>query len=268
MPREISATASDGTSIRAVVHGDASPDRRLALVHSLAMTAEFWDRVVDALGAGWEVLALDCRGHGASGKPAGPYDVSLFADDLAAAMDAAGWEDAIVGGASMGGCVALAFADRYRARCRALALVDTTAWYGEGAEEAWEDRGRKAVEEGLSTMVDFQKTRWFSDAWREANPSAVEAAVATFLANDPTAYLEACRMLGRADLRAALPGLDMPVTILVGEEDYATPPEMARAMGAAIPGAELHVLPGVRHFTPLEVPEVIAGYFAALAERV
>ena len=262
---ELTATASDGTPIRAVLHGRG--ERRIALVHSLAMTAEFWEPVIAALGCDWSVLAIDCRGHGASGKPQGPYRVEVMADDLAAAMDAARWSDAIVGGASMGGCIALSFASRHPDRTRALALIDTTAWYGEDAEEVWEQRGRKAVGEGLGALTGFQRTRWFSDAWREANPEAVKAAVKVFNANDPAAYLEACRMLGRMDLRTALLGLMMPVLILVGEEDHATPPDMARAMADAIQGAEIHILEGLRHLTPLEAPDVVAGHLDTVAER-
>ena len=265
MKREESAIAGDGTNLRYVIWGQAAPNRRVALLHSLAMTAEYWAGVAEALGEGWEVLALDCRGHGASDKPIGPYSVELFADDLSAVLDHAEWEKALVGGASMGGCVSLAFAARHAARTAGLALIDTTAWYGEHAIQNWEERGQKAMAEGMAALTGFQKTRWFSDGFREANPVAVDAAVAVFVANDPAAYLETCRMLGRCDLRAALPQFDFPVEILVGEEDYATPVSMSEAMASAIPNASMRVLEGVRHFTPLETPESIVGGIKRLA---
>ena len=58
------------------------------------------------------VVTFDCRGHGASDKPAGPYTVEQFADDIADMLDQLGWDKALVAGASMGGMVALAFAAR------------------------------------------------------------------------------------------------------------------------------------------------------------
>ena len=266
MARSETARAGDGTDIRYVLWGSPNPGRRIALVHSLAMAAEFWAGVAAAL-EGWEVLAIDCRGHGASGKPAGPYTAEQFADDLAAVLDHAGWDRALIGGASMGGCVALAFAARHAARVSGLALIDTTAWYGESAPEVWEERAQKALEDGMAALVPFQKTRWFSDGFREANPQAVETAVAVFLANDLAAYADTCRMLGRCDQRAALPGFGCPVEIVVGEQDYATPVAMAEAMAGAIPGAVLTVLPGVRHFTPLEAPGAVAERVAKLGAR-
>lgn len=138
--------------------------------------------------------------------------------------------------------------------------------YGEGAPAAWEGRAQKVIEGGMGALVDFQRTRWFSDAFRDAYPDRVEAAVKVFLANDAAAFAETCRMLGRADLRAAMPGLTLPTDIVVGEEDYATPPEMAEAMQRAIPGATMRVLPGLRHLTPLEAPATIADMLKQLTQ--
>ncbi|HSR71504.1 MAG TPA: alpha/beta fold hydrolase [Kiloniellales bacterium] len=259
MPRDAEARLADGTRIRYRVWGGERPGRRFALVHSLAMDAAFWTPVAEALSSDCEVLALDCRGHGKSDKPPGPYRVERFADDLAGVLDAVGWRSARVAGASMGGCVALAFAARHPRRLSGLGLIDTTAWYGAEAQKTWEGRAGKALEEGMAALVEFQKTRWFSDAFRETHPDRVEAAIEVFLANDVEAYAESCRMLGNCDMRAALPGIAVPTEIVVGEEDYATPVAMAEAMRAAIPGAGLEVIEGARHFTPLEVPERIAA---------
>ena len=162
------ARMADGTSIAYSLRAGTG-GRRLALLHSLAMDRHFWDPVLAELPAELSVLAIDCRGHGASGKPAGPYSVERLADDLAAVMDRIGWDDAVVAGASMGGSVTLAFAARHPARTTGLGLIDTTAWYGADAPAAWAERGARAVEKGFGAMVDFQTTRWFTDGFREAH---------------------------------------------------------------------------------------------------
>lgn len=262
------ARASDGTSLTYRRWQGKESTQRALLIHSLAMTGSFWDETVAALDNTWDVIAVDCRGHGGSGKPPGPYTVESMADDVACVMDTAGWQNALIAGASMGGCIALALAARHPARCQGLGLFDTTAWYGDGAEDAWEGRARKALDEGLSALVGFQKTRWFSDAFREARPDVVEQTIDVFLANDVAAYAETCRMLGRSDQRPGLAGFAMPVEIVVGEEDYATTPAMAQAMHDVIADSNLTVHPGLRHFTPLEAPEIIAGHLAALAGRL
>src|SRR5262245_20536082 len=104
------AETRDGVEIVYDIYGDPSAEKRLVLIHSLAMERGFWERTIERLATKARVLALDCRGHGASGKPKGPYTVGQFADDVAQVMDQAGFKTATVAGCSMGGCVALAFA--------------------------------------------------------------------------------------------------------------------------------------------------------------
>jgi len=258
--------ADDGTELHYRVRGQGTA--KIALAHSLAMTGSFWDRVVDALGDDVSVLTWDCRGHGASGKPRGPYTVEQFGDDLASIFRDAGWEKAICAGASMGGTVTLAFASRHPAMVSALGLFDTTAFYGPEAPAAWEGRAQKAKDEGLAALVAFQTSRWFSEAFTAANPEILHEAVRIFCANDVAAYGETCRMLGRANLLAQLPDIRVPAAILVGEEDYATPPAMAEQMHGLIAGATLEVIPAARHLTPLECPDLIAERLLQLAERV
>ena len=261
------AVAPDGTVLAyRLWHGPAGAPR-VALVHSLAMDRHFWEPVATRLAARASVLALDCRGHGESGKPAGPYAAERFADDLAAVMDHAGWASATVAGASMGGSVCIQFAGTHPGRTEALGLVDTTAHYGAKAPEEWEARAKRALESGLADLVDFQKTRWFSDAFRAARPDAVEAAVAVFLRNDLEGYAGACRMLGAFDGRGLLAAVRVPTAVVVGEEDYATPVAMARQLHEGIAGSTLEVIAGARHLTPLEVPDRIATALGGLLER-
>lgn len=254
----------DGVSIGFSVLGDAKSAHRVALIHSLAMDREFWRPVAEKLADTCAVAIVDCRGHGASDKPKGPYTAAQFADDLADVMDRIGWDKAVVAGASMGGAVAIAFGQNYPSRTSGLGLFDTTAWYGESAPKDWAERAQKAAIEGLASLVGFQKTRWFSDAFREKNADVVQVCIDVFLKNDVDAYVATCNMLGTTDLRSGLNAMTMPVRIAVGEEDYATPVAMSQALKDALPQATMTVIAGGRHLTPLETPDVITAEIRAL----
>lgn len=259
------ATARDGTRLAYRLRG-AGQDGAV-LIHSLAMTGEFWAPVADKIAKQMPVLTYDCRGHRRSDKPPGPYTVELFARDLADLLDQVGWRSALVAGASMGGCISLAFAAAYPARTAALGLIDTTAWYGADAPRQWAERAAKAAKDGMAALVEFQTTRWFGDKFRAEHPEIVAESIAVFTKNNVEAYVETCRMLGAADLRAALPDFAMPTAIVVGDEDYATPVAMSQALHQAIKGSTLTVLKGARHLTPLEAPDRIADELLALAAR-
>jgi pimeloyl-ACP methyl ester carboxylesterase len=99
------ATASDGTKLAYECVGEGRP---IVLVHGFASDRkQNWQTVgwYEALtGAGFRVVAMDCRGHGASDKP---HDDGAYGDkmvsDIVSVMDAAGLSRADVMGYSMGG---------------------------------------------------------------------------------------------------------------------------------------------------------------------
>lgn len=250
---------SDGAAIHYSLHGAHPSAPRLALIHSLALDESIWGGVAGKLANQFEILTYDCRGHGKSERRAESFSTDLFARDLAELLDHVGWPAAAVAGCSMGGCVAQAFAGLYPSRVTALGLIDTTAWYGDDAPRAWRERAAMARSKGLKSMVEFQTTRWFSDKFRDSNADLVKKMSRIFLANDLDCYAATCVMLGDADLRAYLPTFHMPVAVIVGEEDYATPIAMARQLHEAIPGSSFQILPGARHLAPVESPEEIAS---------
>lgn len=163
--------------------------------------------------------------------------------------------------------MALAFAGLRPQRIASLSIVDATACYGVDVEHAWEERGRRALNNGFSAMVPFQVSRWFSDAYIKRAPQGMREAITVFLRNSAEAYLESCRMLGRADERAGLGRYLGPAAVVVGDGDYATPPSMAEEIAKGLPNATLTVLPGLRHYTPIEAPKEVAAAISSVMQR-
>lgn len=261
-------TLTDGSTLAYTRH--ASPRAgapRVVLIHSLALDRSVWDGVVGQLGAEMEILTYDCRGHGQSDRRAGLYTANLFAEDLRQLLDHVGWTTTAVAGCSMGGCVALAFAGRYPTRVTAVGLIDTTAWYGADAPEKFKERADTAKAKGMAALFGFQSTRWFSDEFRASHPEVLQRTLDVFVASDLDCYSATCDLLGASDMRASLPLFRMPVAVVVGEEDYATPVAMARQLHDAVPQSTLAILPKARHLTPIEHPGAIAAELRALIER-
>jgi 3-oxoadipate enol-lactonase len=262
-------TTSDNCAIAYTLWPARQPGvQRLALIHSLALDGSIWNGVASRLAGQVEILTYDCRGHGRTDRSPGPFTTELFAGDLKELLDNLGWQAATVAGCSMGGCVAQAFAGMNPTRVNALGLIDTTAWYGESASKNWRERADAARSKGLAGLAEFQVTRWFSDRFRMEHPEIVKEMTGVFLTNDLDSYAATCVMLGDADLRPTLPSLRMPVAVIVGEEDYATPVAMAKQLHEAIRGSTLTILPGGRHLTPVECPDQIAAQLLALLGRV
>jgi 3-oxoadipate enol-lactonase len=262
------AKTRDGIVLPYTICGDTSLARpRIVLIHSLAMDGTVWEAVAERLVRKATVLTYDCRGHGSSTKAPGPYLLETFARDLADLLDHLGWNRAHIAGASMGGSVALQFAVLYPERTQSLGLIDTTAWYGPEAPQKWEWRATEAKQKGLKGLIEFQQTRWFTDKFRHEHQEILTRCCDIFLANDVDAFGATCRMLGAFDLRDKLSAIRVPCAILVGDEDYATPPDMARVLEQGIPGATLVVVPQARHLTFMECPDVVAAVLSKLMDR-
>ena len=93
------------------------------LLHGLASSRRFWDLVVRGL-VGLPVVALDQRGHGDSGRPAGPYDGAAVARDALTVLDALGLSRVVVVGHSWGAGTALRLASTAPERVLAVVALD------------------------------------------------------------------------------------------------------------------------------------------------
>ena len=98
--------------------------RDLLLLHGLASNARFWNLAAPHLVEDFRVLALDQRGHGASGKPKDGYDFPEVAADVAAFIQAMGLRNPILVGHSWGGNVVVQVAADYPDVPAGLVCID------------------------------------------------------------------------------------------------------------------------------------------------
>ncbi len=235
---------------------DVGSGAPLVLLHAFPLDRRMWWATASALAARRRVICPDLRGFGESPLGA-PYSIADLADDVARLMDALGLSRATVGGLSMGGYVALAFAGRHGARLEGLILADTRA----AADSPEARRGRdEAIALVEATGVDAYLERLIPRLLSPGASDALRAEVQTLGRQSPDAVLAGLvAMRDRPDRRGELPLIACPTLVIVGAEDALTPPAEAAAMAAAIPGARLVELPGAGHLSCLEAP----GAFAA-----
>jgi 3-oxoadipate enol-lactonase len=237
----------------------------LVLLHSLALDGRMWGPYAARLAPHFDVIAPDARGHGGSGWDGRPFDTADLAADLAALLDGLGLASAHVLGMSMGGSVAIEFAGTHQARVDRLVLADTTAWYGETAVDAWTERAERAVALPRRRQVPFQVDRWFTERFRRTHHDEVRRIAGIFVETDSGAHAEASLALGRLDARHLLAGITAPTLSVTGEEDYATPVEMGRAIAEGVADGWHRTLAGLRHLSLVERPD-LAGVVRAHLE--
>jgi 3-oxoadipate enol-lactonase len=243
-------------SIAYQVDGEGAP---LVLIHGVGGGAENWDGVVAALPKRFQVIRLDLSGHGRSGLIPSPCTVQDLARDVTDVMDATGVRSAAIAGFSLGGLIAQCMALETPDRVTKLVLVDAVA--GRTPEEQARSAARIEVvrEKGLAFIAEGNRTFWFSDAFRQAHPDAVEARVRQFMACDPASYLHAYAVFAKGDFGERLREIRKPTLVMTGEFDTAATARMARLMHGYIPGSRLEILAGMRHAVLIECPERVAA---------
>ncbi|MCS0504654.1 alpha/beta fold hydrolase [Ancylobacter mangrovi] len=223
----------DGIDFAYLDEGQSDP---VILVHGFGSTKEInwvgpgW--VTTLTGAGRRVIALDNRGHGASGKiyDSAAYDPWIMARDVLALMDHLGLPRADLMGYSMGGrisaCVALEAPERVRSLI--LGGIGIHLVEGAGLPLAIADAMRAPSLEDVTDPMG-RTFRAFADQTR-ADREALAACI-----------VGSRRTLSREEVAR----IAVPTLIAVGTTDDVA--GAAAPLGALIPGAQVVDIPGRDH---------------------
>lgn len=240
-----------------------------------------WAECAEVLAAGGEgpdVLGWDLPGHGDGAPCAEAFTLEDVARSVVTLVDRVRPGDPFVhAGVSVGGAVGLALAvDRVLGaagqdprRVRGSAVICSGAKIG--TAEGWAERADLVRRAGTSSMVEGSAQRWFAPGFLDRAPRTASALLTTLENADDESYARVCEALGRADLRADLPSLTVPVMVMGGRHDPVVDPESQQRLASAIPGSTLVIVEEASHLAPAECPvevaELLASWAAGLFSR-
>ena len=246
---------ADGT-VNAAQSGQAPGSApALFLFHSLLSDRASFDAIVPKLSQSFRVIVPELPGFGGSKAVSG--GLADVADRMAEAVkDAAGGDEAIVLGNGYGGFVALQMAIRHPGIASRLILADCGAAFSEEGRQAFRNMAAASKAKGLSAITDVAMRRLFAPEFQAQHTDLMQDRRAAFLKTDPDVFRAACAALAELDLRPELGKVTVPVLVLAGEHDEATPPPMSRELASLLPNARLKIIPGCAHVPQLQAPEI------------
>jgi pimeloyl-ACP methyl ester carboxylesterase len=230
----------------------------LLLLHGIGSGSLSWTAQLEELPTrGFRVIAWDAPGYSGSDPLEAEVPAAAdYAEVLAAFVAALGLERFSLVGHSLGALMAAAFCRLPGAdRLERLVLASPAAGYGAAPAET---RQRK-TEERLAALarlgpIGLAQERAAVLLSPAASTEAVERVRAVMRALHPEGYAQAVRMLGRTDIFAEAPYIDVSTLVLCGGADTVTPEAGCRRVAAAIPGAIYESLPGLGHASYVEDP--------------
>jgi pimeloyl-ACP methyl ester carboxylesterase len=277
--------SSDGTELAVHVTGEGP---LIVLANGLGGSWPAWAPLLGGLGPSYRIASWDYRGLYRSGPPTRPEAVTIddHVRDLGAVLEWLGGEPAVLVGWSMGVQVAVAYALEVPADVRGLVLVAGAP--GDPLAGVFHTGASRWVVPPITRVVEAGAIP-FGMAMRALTAPRVTPAVLRSLGLlsprvdlgvfgalahdfgrlDWRVYARATRAMARHDAWPRLGELRRPVLVAGGTADLFLPVSTIEATVAAIPGAELWLVPGATHYLPVEVPDELAARIERfLAERL
>ncbi|PKP38982.1 MAG: alpha/beta hydrolase [Bacteroidetes bacterium HGW-Bacteroidetes-15] len=229
----------------------------IIFIHGFPLNKSMWKKQVEALEPNYRVITYDIRGHGNSEAGDVDFSIDLFAEDLLSLMDALKINKASLCGLSMGGYIALNAFLNHPQRFSALILCDTTCFAD--TPEIRENRMKtigSIRESGVEKYADLSINKLFapnSILTRKEEVSAVKAMIMD--TNEQTLAKTLTALATRNETCTKLSEINLPVLIMVGDQDIVTPPENAQFINDSINGSLLVIVEQAGHLSNLENPE-------------
>ncbi len=240
-----------GVSLRYQASGAASGPA-IVFVNSLGSDLRIWNQVVPRFEPHFRVLRFDNRGHGLSSVPPAPYSIDDLGGDLVALLDSLAIERAHICGLSIGGMAAMWLGIHAPQRVHRLILANTAARIG--TPPMWDERIALVRQSGLSQLADQTLLRWFTEKYRQSQPSEMALCRSMIASTPAEGYIGCCHALREADMTREASAIEAPTLIIAGAHDPATPPAGGRALQAAIRNSR-YVELDASHMSAWERPE-------------
>lgn len=240
------------------------------LIHGYPFNSLIWNRASTLLAMnGWHVIAPDLRGFRRS-PPSDARQVTsmeCFADDLYILLQKIGiTEKVCVVGLSMGGYIAMQFAQKYAGRLSGIVLCGTRTVAD--TPQIAENRRKQAIgllggSLTLADVADAMMPKLFSSATQKQNPELLTELRNIIIESQHVQGVAAATlgMAERPDTTEVLQRLEVPVLSVCGTEDQFSPPSEMRGLADIAKRGTYIVIPEAGHLSPMEQPERFVAAF-------
>ncbi len=246
------------------VHGTGSP---LLLLHGFPLDGSIWDKVVPELANDYMVIVPDMPGSGESTFAGEELSVEEMAEGVKLILDNEGINSAIIAGHSMGGYVALAFAELYPGQMKGLGLIHS---FAKADTEEKKEQRRKSIElfkkGGKEAFIRQMIPVLFSPASKSRCSEEIKVLTDRALLTENKSLIAFYNaMINRPDRIAILKNSEVPVLWVIGADDTIASPENLIQQTSLANVNFVYTCNGCGHMSMIESPKELTGYLISFA---
>lgn len=228
----------------------------VVLLHGFAEDSSVWRHLAEGLAARFHVIVPDFPGSGRSALGA-DVRMEALADAVQFILDSERIETSVVIGHSMGGYVALAYAEKYAMRLSGFGLFHSSALPDDDEKKETREKGISFIQtHGAPAFLKTALANLYSPATKKEKPALIEKQLEAAVTGKPEAliaYYEA--MMLRPDRTIVLRQATVPVLFVLGRHDATSPLQSGLAQSHLPPQAYIHLLEQSGHMGLVEEPE-------------
>lgn len=253
----------------------------VVFLHGAGLDHRLWAEFTRPLTDDYEVVVLDRRLHGRSGgDPAQPPSMDTYVDDLHALFDALGLDSPVIVGHSMGGMVALRYADRYPDEISGLITLGSEtpdvptrrAWVYDRLVFPTHDRLREWFGHDVANRFMFAVGWLARDDTTLSDLEEYERIVTEHESDypEPTPPAQDAieESMGTYDgLTIAYEAITAPVLAMYGDREMAVLAEYAEHIAASVPNGRTVEIPDAAHLSPVDNPEFVLDTIRAFLDE-
>ena len=239
---------------------DAGEGKPIILIHGWPLSDEMYEyQYNDLINAGFRTIGITLRGFGKSDKPYGSYNYDVHVSDIKKVLDKLEINNAVLGGFSMGGSIAVRYAARDNGtRISKLALFEAAAPIWTQRDDFQFNLPKSAVDD-LIALNNKDRPKLLSNFAKifSATETSLNKGIGAWLTGinlSASSYATAqCLIALRdTDLRADLAEITIPTLILHGKKDKICSFDLAEQMKASLLNSHLVVFENSGHSLFLE----------------
>ena len=202
-----------------VFYTDSGKGNSVVLLHGFLENNTMWDAVVEEVSKRNRVICIDLLGHGKTGCIGYIHSMEEMAEAVKAVLQELKIRRAIFVGHSMGGYVALAFAEKYPKNVKGLCLLNSTSQADSEERKKLRLRANEMAKENYETLVKMSIGNLFAEQTREQFSEVIEKVRAEALKTPVRGYIAASEgMRLRENKEAVLQTIDKRLMI-AGKQD-------------------------------------------------